>query len=155
MEGHLSKIGTEEYPTSADEMSPLWKIIRFAGGVFCVLLVIILIEGFLHLSDPFGGYDLLFEELVTGFYFFLHKNLPAISWDAGTWAPGVGAFSIAMIFIHRFLRAWSVRTHRHWSYASTLCLMSLLPVLFIISFIVPGVLLQWELLRQTPWIDVR
>ncbi len=30
-----------------------------------------------------------------------------------------------------------------------------LPVMFVISFIVPGVLLQWETLRQVVWIEVR
>jgi hypothetical protein len=33
--------------------------------------------------------------------------------------------------------------------------MTVVPVLFVISFLVPGVLLQWEGLRETVWIDVR
>jgi len=28
-------------------------------------------------------------------------------------------------------------------------------VLFVISFIVPGVIVQWEMLRETAWIEVR
>jgi hypothetical protein len=99
-----------------------------------------------------GGFDLLLVELIGGFWFFLRENLPAISFDAGTWGPGLGAFLLAMIFAHRFLAAWAARTSRHWSFATTFCLVLTVPTLFVISFIVPGVLLQWEMLRQTIWL---
>jgi hypothetical protein len=99
-----------------------------------------------------GEYDLLLMELIGGFWFFLRDNLPAMSFDAGTWGPGLGAFLLAIIFAHRFLAAWAARTNRHWGFATTFCLALTVPTLFVISFIVPGVLLQWEMLRQGIWL---
>jgi len=93
--------------------------------------------------------------LTAGFYFFLRDNLPAMSFDAGTWGPGLTAFLLAMIFGHRFLSSWAARMGRYWSFGSSFCLALVVPVLFVISFIVPGVLLQWEMLRQVVWIEVR
>lgn len=103
--------------------------------------------------SPFGGYHLLLEELGTGFWYFLSENIPAISWDAGTWGPGLVAFLLALLMIHLFLSKWAAAGNRYWSFGSSFCLALLLPVLFAISLLVPGVLLQWELLRQTHWIE--
>ena len=50
-----------------------------------------------------------------------------MSFDAGTFGPGLRASVLALI----------------------------LPVLFVISFIVPGVLVLWEMLRQEVWQEVR
>lgn len=77
-----------------------------------------------------------------------------MSWDAGTWAPGVVSFLVATLFIHLFLSRWASRTGRHWSFWSSVCAALIVPVLFVISFLVPGVILQWEMLRQVPWIDI-
>lgn len=136
-------------------MNVIWKAIRFIGVIAISGFGLSITASLFYALSPFGGHDLLLVEFISGFYFFLQENLPAISWDAGTWGPGVGAFLLAMVVAHRFLRAWCDKTNRHWSFASTFCLMLLLPVLFTISFIVPGVLLQWEFLRQIPWIEVR
>ena len=38
---------------------------------------------------------------------------------------------------------------------SSFCVVSLVPVLFVISSLVPGVLLHWEVLREAVWIHVR
>jgi hypothetical protein len=35
---------------------------------------------------------------------------------------------------------------KHWQFSNTCCLAALLPVLFIIAFLVPGVILQVKLL---------
>jgi hypothetical protein len=67
----------------------------------------------------------------------------------------LGAFLIAVVFLHRWLSRWASRTGRPWSFATSFCLVSLVPVLFVISFIVPGVIVQWEMLRETAWIEVR
>lgn len=128
---------------------------RFLGVIVLIYVGIFVMLNFLYMLAPFGGYDLLFEELLGGFWFFLRENVPAMSFDAGTWGPGLGAFLLATILAHRFLTAWAARTNRHWSLATTFCLVLTVPVMFVISFIVPGVLLQWEMLRQVPWINIR
>jgi hypothetical protein len=126
-----------------------------------MVVIVLLLFGFglslvlLHIVSPFGGYDLLLLHFGAGFGFFLRENLPAMSSDAGTWGPGLGAFLLATIFAHRFLAAWAARTNRHWNLATTSCLALTIPVLFVIAFIIPGVLLQWEILRQVPWIEIR
>jgi len=131
-----------------------WKRIRSIGAVALIFLGALLQLYALLMPSLLGGYDLLFFRLISGFLVFLCGNLPAISWDAGTWGPGLGAFLLATVMIHRLLNGWLAGKNRYWSLASTLCLMVLLPVLFAISFIVPGVLLQWDLLRQVPWFEM-
>lgn len=133
-------------------MSHLRQFLRFLGVIALICVGLIVMVNLLYMLSPFGGYDLLFGELIGGFWFFLRENLPAMSFDAGTWGPGLGAFLLAMIGAHRFLTAWAARTNRHWSFATTFCLLLAVPVMFVISFIVPGVLLQWELLRQGIWL---
>ena len=135
-------------------MNRLFQILRDVAGIALLLMGVGLLLVILQIVSPYGGYDLLLFQFVTGFWFFLRENLPAMSFDAGTWGPGIGAFLLATILAHRFLTAWAVRTNRHWSFATTFCLALTVPVLFVISFIVPGVLLQWEILRQVPWIDI-
>lgn len=135
-------------------MSHLKQFMRIVGVIALICLGLALSDMFLHLSSPFGGYDLIFERFIGGFWFFLRDSLPAISFDAGTWGPGVAALLLAMIFAHRFFAAWAVRTNRYWSCATSFCLVLVVPVLFVISFIVPGVLLQWEMLRQVVWLEV-
>ncbi len=110
-----------------------------------------------QLIDPFSGYDLLLFHFVAGFVFFLRDNFPAISWDAGTWGPGVMAFLMTIILAHRPLKKWARKTNRYWTLATTVSLALIVPALFVISFIVPGILLQWELLRHPStgaWIVV-
>lgn len=131
---------------------PIFKAIGMAAMIVLGFALLLLS---LQIAFPFGGYDLLLIQLVAGFWDFLRVNIPAISFDAGTWGPGLGAFFLALGFSHRFLAKWAARTHRRWSFATSFCVVLLVPVLFVIAFIVPGVLVQWEILRQVPWIDVR
>jgi hypothetical protein len=93
--------------------------------------------------------------LLFGFIPFLDENFSRISWNAATWGPGLGAFVIATLFMHRYLSRWAERTGRQWSFLTSFCLAMIVPVLFVISFIVPGVLLQWDALRETVWINIR
>ena len=99
------------------------------------------------------GYRDAALHLTVGFYFFLRENLPAISSDAGTWGPGLGAFLTAVLVSHFYLRAWAAKRNRRWSFGTTFCLLLIVPVLFVISFLVPGVLLQAGLLRDVPWFE--
>ncbi len=116
---------------------------------------IIVISVALNVISPFSGNDLIIERFLIGFWYFLAANLPAISWNAATWGPGLGAFLIAVVFLHRLLSRWASRTGKQWSFATSFCVVSLVPVLFVIAFLVPGVLLQWEMLRESAWIDIR
>jgi hypothetical protein len=93
--------------------------------------------------------------LAAGFAYFLQDNLPRISTDAGTWGPGLFAFGLALAVLHLFFRNWATKRNRPWSAGSTLCAGLVLPLLFAISFLVPGVLLQVKLLAEVKWFGVR
>lgn len=123
----------------------------FLGATIAIILFWIL----LVFSEPESGTVLIVWRFLTGFWHFLATNVPAISWNAATWGPGLGAFLIAVIFAHRWLSRWASRTGRPWSFATSFCVVSLVPVLFVIAFLVPGVLVQWEMLRESVWIDIR
>ena len=125
----------------------LWVIGIFVLAMLSLYLLVFLIP-------PYSGYDLLLGHLLFGFVAFLKNNIPAISWNAATWGPGLGAFVMAVVVAHRFLSHWAERTGRQWSFATSFCLLMLVPVLFVVSLIVPGVLLQWEVLREVVWIDL-
>ncbi len=125
-------------------------------------ILIILLAGFITLLEagryeaaPSAGISWVVIEILIGFAFFLTHNLSAISFDSGTWGPGIAAYLTAMALSHRFLSTWARQSGRPWSLASTFCVFLILPVMFGISFLVPGVLLQWELLHQGPWIQSR
>lgn len=137
-------------------MRLFFAVLRFLGWIVGIYIALnLLFLGVFIFSPSFSGNDLVLERILFGFAAFLKNNLPAISWNAATWGPGLGAFLIATAFLHRWLSRWAKRTGRPWSFATSSCLALLVPVLFVISFIVPGVLLQWEALRETVWISVR
>lgn len=136
-------------------MNRFFPTLRGLGAIALLLLGFCLLLVLLQITSPFGGYDLLVLHFGAGFWFFLRENLPAMSSDAGTWGPGLGAFLLATVLVHHFLAAWAARTNRHWSFATSFCLVLIVPVLFVIAFIVPGVLSQWEILRQVHWIEIR
>ena len=115
-------------------------------GVFLVLSFMIAMAG------GFGYLEVIWR-LLTGFASFLRLNLPRISSDAGTWGPGLTAFGLALVVGHFFLSGWAKKRHRPWSAGSTLCAGLVLPLLFAISFLVPGVLLQVELLGAVKWFE--
>lgn len=133
-------------------MKQLFTVLLWIIGVFVGLLaILILFFPFIHYS----GADLVLIEMTTGFWSFLRLNIPAISWNADTWGPGLGAFILASGIAHGFFSRWAAKTGRAWSVGTTACVMMIMPVLFGIAFIVPGILLQWEILRSGPWIDLR
>lgn len=84
--------------------------------------------------------------LATGCYHFLTTNLPRISVNADTLIPGIAAFVIATFAAHGMIAAYHRKRGKHWPFLNTCCLAALLPVLFIIAFLVPGVILQVKLL---------
>ncbi len=102
----------------------------------------------------FSGVQDLATELVLGFLPFLGHNIPAISWNSDIWIPGLAALLMLIVCIHLAARKWARNTNRHWTAASTLCLSLLLPILFAISLIVPGILAQWEALRNCVWVVI-
>lgn len=87
----------------------------------------------------------------TGFYQFLAVNLPRISVNADTLIPGIAAFAIATLAAHRMIAACYRKRGKHWPLSNTCCLAALLPVLFIIAFLVPGVILSVKLLVGESW----
>ncbi len=131
---------------------PILRFLLWIIGIYFLLIALSFLVAIF--SPPFSGNDLILGRLLFGFVPFLQNNLPAISWNAATWGPGLGAFLIAVVFLHRWLSRWASRTGRSWSFATSFCLVSLVPVLFVISFLVPGVLVQWEMLRETGRVEV-
>ena len=119
------------------------------GATIAIILLWIL----LVFSEPESGTILIVWRFLTGFWRFLATNVPAISWNAATWGPGLGAFLTATIFLHRWLSRWASRTGRPWSFMTSFCVVSLVPVLFVISFLVPGVVVQWKMLQEVQWVD--
>ena len=81
-----------------------------------------------------------------GSYHFLTANLPRISVNADTLIPGIAAFVIATLAAHLMIAAYHRKRGRRWPFSNTCCLAALLPILFIIAFLVPGVILQLKLL---------
>ncbi len=137
-------------------MKPIRSILRFLLWIIGIYVLLSLLMLFVQLaSPPFSGNDLILGRLLLGFAPFLRENVSAISWNVATWGPGLGAFLIAVVFLHRWLSRWASRTGRPWSFMTSFCIVSLVPVLFVIAFLVPGILLQWEMLRETAWVEIR
>lgn len=118
-----------------------WIAAMIAAAVFVLFL----------LSD--SGFDEVLLHLFGGFALFLRDNLSKVSTDSGTWAPGLLAFCLALLIAHRFLSQYAIKRDRSWSFVSSVCLGLLLPILFIIAFIVPGALLQVKSLAENPWFQ--
>ena len=129
-------------------------ILRFLLWIIGIYVLLLIIGNVIAMTSPSDSGDLLvFDRFLTGFWHFLSANIPAISWNAATWGPGLGAFLIAVVFLHRWLSRWASRTGRPWSFMTSFCVVSLVPVLFVISFLVPGVVVQWKMLQEVQWVD--
>lgn len=126
----------------------LSRMAAIAG--FCVLAVLVLLIAMLDLISS-GAYLQIYH-LVFGFWFFLRDNLKAASPNADTWVPGVLAFIAALWIAHLYVAKWARRRGVHWTAASTLALGMLLPVLFALAFLVPGVLFHARSLGEEPMI---
>ena len=95
------------------------------------------------------------SRFLTGFVRFLARNIPAMSPNAATWVPGVVAFAIATAVLHRLLAGPLRRRLGTWRVSHTISLAMVLPVLFIIAFIVPGIILHAVPLAMEPWFEWR
>lgn len=124
---------------------PAESITRVLAVLVALLVGLIVLAGVSGFIAPF--IDAAFR-LTAGFVFFLRDKLPRMSWNAATWIPGLAAFLAALLLIHRPLKRWAVARGRMWSGTSTFCLGLLLPLLFAISFLIPGAILQVRLLAQ-------
>jgi hypothetical protein len=113
-----------------------------------------LLSGLFVLSLPLTGslaFAVAASRIFVGFFAFLRQNLPRISSDAGTWGPGLASFLVALVVIHRFGLSWARHRQQVWRISGTLAFGMMLPLLFAISFLVPGVFLQVQQLANTPW----
>jgi hypothetical protein len=113
------------------------------GCLAFVLLTVMMAGGF--------GYLQVAWHLAVGFVYFLQENLPEISADAGTWGPGLAAFLLALITGHVLARSWAGRRGKAWKPWDTFALGAVLPLLFAVSFLVPGTFLQLSMLGHSPW----
>ncbi|MCW1922356.1 hypothetical protein OKA05_07310 [Luteolibacter arcticus] len=124
---------------------------HLATRTFAIVTLLLVVP---FLALPIPGIFALIEacgRLLLGFAFFLSANLHKISSDAGTWGPGLAAFLLGLAVIHGFGRSWAQRRQQGWRASTTFSLGLLLPLLFAISFLVPGVFLQVQQLAKAPW----
>lgn len=132
-------------------MTPAKRILRIIGlalKLFIIALVLLFVMALIGIS----AFELI-AHLVGGFVFFLIENVPKVSADHATWLPGIAAFLLATGLAHWMLRKIAITRDREWSFKTTVCLALNLPVLFVISFIVPGVILQADSLARIRWFE--
>lgn len=133
---------------SKKKRHPVVQAARVLGWIVLGALVgFLLLVVFASLIFPTGAHLVIFH-LAAGFAFFLTDRIQLISADAGTWGPGLVAFFLGLGVVHRLMGAWAAKRAKPWTIGSTLCLGALLPILFAISFLIPGILLQLETLRE-------
>jgi hypothetical protein len=131
-------------------------ILPAIGKGFCFVVLAFVGLVVLSIILPAGRIEASFEilwHLATGFIRFLQTNLGRISSDAGTWGPGVACFLLAIVVIHWFGATWARRRERVWRISNSLALGTLFPLLFAISFLVPGAILQIGSLKKTNWFQ--
>lgn len=127
--------------------------IPFGIAIFVALTVVALVclAILMLASGSFGQVEVAWH-LATGFVYFLKENVAKISTDAGTWGPGLTAFLLGLGIIHWFGRLHARHRQQAWKISTTFAIGMLLPLLFAISFLVPGVFLQVQQLANTPWL---
>ncbi len=84
--------------------------------------------------------------LLFGFVFFLERNFPRMNFNWDTLAPGLAAYVLALFMFHWSMRKFCRARTRDWSFRSSCVVALLLPAVFGISFIVPGLILQIQAL---------
>jgi hypothetical protein len=87
--------------------------------------------------------DLLFH-LLFGFIFFLERNLERMNFNADTLVPGCVAYGLVVLLLDWKLRQLCQKRGRTWRFYSSFLVGLLLPALFGISFLVPGVMLHLQ-----------
>jgi hypothetical protein len=129
-------------------MSEIRHILRFRPAARLLLwlgLGTIFVFGGMLVLTPAGLSGVLLR-FATGFHHFLATNLREISVNADILIPGIAAFGIATLALHGMSAACCRKRGKPWPFSNTCCLAALLPVLFIIAHLVPGVILQIQLL---------
>lgn len=127
------------------------QICRIIGLVLMLLIITLALFVALALFGS-SAFELI-AHFFGGFVFFLMENVPKISTDHATWLPGIGAFILATILAHVMLKRAVRKRGGDWRFKYTAILSLVLPVLFAISFIVPGLLLQADSLARIPWFE--
>jgi hypothetical protein len=136
-------------------MSETRHLLRFSPAarlLLCLGLGTIFVFLWMFVLTPAALAAVLLR-LATGFPRFLATNLPEVSVNADILIPGIAAFGIATLAIHGMGAACCRKRGKHWPFSNTCCLAALLPVLFIIAHLVPGVILQIQLLAAEPWFE--
>ena len=87
--------------------------------------------------------EILFH-FMFGFGFFLERNFARMNFNRDTLVPGLIAYGLLVLLLHWKLRRTCQSRGRVWSFGSSLLVALLLPAVFAVSFLVPGVLLQLE-----------
>ncbi len=89
--------------------------------------------------------DILYHFLF-GFVCFLERNLGRMNFNADTLVPGCIAYGLVVLLLHWKMRRLCRKCGRAWSFGSSFLVVLLLPAVFGISFLVPGVMLQLQAL---------
>ncbi|MCW1912578.1 hypothetical protein OJ996_03265 [Luteolibacter sp. GHJ8] len=105
---------------------------------------------FLFVLGTYSGHTQATLRFLGGFYFFLRENLPRISSNAATWVPGIGAFFFGTVGIHLLFAKQAKRRGLPWCFGTSFALASIVPALFVIAFLVPGILLQLRAIARDP-----
>jgi hypothetical protein len=134
---------TQEMMSSRSQSNILLGVV-----LFCLVGVPLLLC--LFVAGIYSGHSQAALRFLGGFYFFLRENLPRISTNAATWVPGVIAFFLGVAAMHLFFRSWAERKGRLWQLGTSFALASIIPIFFVIAFLVPGVLLQVRVLSSDP-----
>lgn len=88
--------------------------------------------------------------LLFGFVYFLERNLGRMNFNADTLVPGCIAYGLVVLLLHWKMRQLCQKRGRAWSIYSSFLVGLLLPALFGISFLIPGVILHLQELSAGP-----
>ena len=88
----------------------------------------------------------ILHHFLFGFVWFLERNLGRMNFNADTLVPGCFAYGLVILLLHWKLRRLCRKRGRAWSFCSSILVGLLLPAVFGISLIVPGVMLQLQAL---------
>ena len=87
--------------------------------------------------------DLLFH-LLFGFVIFLERNFARVNYNLDTLVPGLVAYGFVIMLLHRKLLQFCRTRGRTWSFRSSIQVAMLLPAVFCISLLIPGIMLQLQ-----------
>jgi hypothetical protein len=90
----------------------------------------------------------LLYHLFCGFIFFLGRNLARMNFNADTLVPGLAAYGLCVIALHILMKRVCRVREKPWSFLGSCIVSLLLPALFAISVLVPGVIFQIQQLLK-------